>query len=105
MAWTQRGDGNRLADIALTGPATRPVALAYVIGCVTILRPGYLPAMYVIALLPFATLIVAGTADALWRARQCPHGWRDFDYIVSTEAMRGDLARTPITPRRLRTPW
>jgi hypothetical protein len=177
------------------------MALAYVIGCVMIIRPGYLPSMYVTALLPFAALIVAGTADALWRAqrrspfprvgavltataiaallmavvprwqqgdsvamtskadslsreadswivnniphdkriivhdlqwiylidhgwdaspvrggffsrtvvsywpldydpavhRQFPHGWRDFDYIVSTQAMRGDLTRTPIT--------
>jgi hypothetical protein len=166
-----------------------------------VLRPGYLPAMYVIALLPFAALIVAGTADCLWRAqrrspfprvgtvltataivaalaavvprwqqgdsvattaqadsanreaerwivnnighdkriivhdlqwiylidhgfdaspvkggfysrtvvsywpldydpavhREFPHGWRDFDYVVSTQAMRGDLSRTPIT--------
>jgi hypothetical protein len=32
-----------------------------------VLRPGYLPNMYVIGLLPFAALIVAGTGDAMWR--------------------------------------
>jgi hypothetical protein len=190
-----------LTPIALLRRATRAVALAFVIGALMVLRPGYLPAMYVIALLPFAALIVAGTADGLWRAqrrspfprvgavltataivallavvaprwqqgdtvamtarpdsldreaeswiasnighdkriivhdlqwiylidhgfdatpvkggfysrtvvsywpldydpavkREFPHGWRDFDYIVSTQAMRGDLTRTPIT--------
>ena len=45
----------------------RAIALAYLIQVAVILRPGYLPSMYVIALLPFAALIVAGSLDALWR--------------------------------------
>jgi hypothetical protein len=32
-----------------------------------ILRPGYLPDMYVIGLLPFAALIVAGGTETVWR--------------------------------------
>jgi hypothetical protein len=48
-----------------------------VIGCVMVLRPGYLPAMYVIALLPFAALVVAGSADALWRAQR----WSPFPRV------------------------
>jgi hypothetical protein len=37
-----------------------------------VLRPGYLPAMYVTALVPFAALIVAGSLDALWRGTRSP---------------------------------
>jgi hypothetical protein len=56
-----------LSPIALVIRNTRAIALAYLIQVVMILRPGYLPAMYVIALLPFAALIVAGTSQAAWR--------------------------------------
>jgi hypothetical protein len=30
-----------------------------------------------------------------------PHGWRDFDYVVSTEAMRNTATYTPNTARAL----
>lgn len=56
-----------LSPIALTLRNTRAMALAYLIQVVMVLRPGYLPAMYVIALLPFAALIVAGTSQAVWQ--------------------------------------
>jgi hypothetical protein len=61
-----------LTPIALVLRKTRAVALAYVIQLVMVLRPGYLPAMYVVALVPFAALMVAGTMDALWRMSQRP---------------------------------
>jgi hypothetical protein len=45
-----------------------PVGLALAIPVVVALRPGgYLPAMYVIALFPFAAVAVAGMADSLAR--------------------------------------
>jgi Dolichyl-phosphate-mannose-protein mannosyltransferase len=56
-----------LSPLALALRNTRPMALAYLIQVVMVLRPGYLPAMYVIALLPFAALIVAGTSQAVWQ--------------------------------------
>lgn len=56
-----------LSPIALAVRGTRAAALAYLIQVAMIARPGYLPAMYVIALLPFAALIVAGTMHSLWR--------------------------------------
>jgi cellulose synthase/poly-beta-1,6-N-acetylglucosamine synthase-like glycosyltransferase len=56
-----------LSPIALANRALRPAALAFVIQVAIVLRPGYLPAMYVIAMLPFAALIVAGTIQVLWR--------------------------------------
>jgi len=61
------GAGIALLPIALARRDIRPIALALLLQVVTILRPGYLPNMYVLGLLPFAALIVAGTADALWR--------------------------------------
>jgi glycosyltransferase XagB len=70
-----------LSPIALVARGTRAVALAYLIQVAMIARPGYLPAMYVIALLPFAALIVAGTLHGLWRfatdshARHRGPGW------------------------------
>jgi 4-amino-4-deoxy-L-arabinose transferase-like glycosyltransferase len=59
-----------LSPFALVRRSTRAVALAFVIQAVMVLRPGYLPSMYVIGLLPFAALIVAGAFDALWRESQ-----------------------------------
>jgi hypothetical protein len=56
-----------LSPIALALRNTRAITLAYLIQVVMVLRPGYLPAMYVIALLPFAALIVAGSTQATWR--------------------------------------
>ena len=56
-----------LTPIALVRRSTRAIALAYLVQLAVILRPGYLPEMYVIALLPFAALIIAGGADSLWR--------------------------------------
>jgi glycosyltransferase XagB len=61
------GAGLALLPIALVRRSTRAVALAYLIQIVMMLRPGYLPNMYLIALLPFAALIVAGASEALWR--------------------------------------
>ncbi len=56
-----------LSPLALARRTTRAVALAYLIQVAMILRPGYLPSMYVIGLLPFAALTVAGSGEALWR--------------------------------------
>jgi hypothetical protein len=47
----------------------RPVTLAFVILAAMTLRPGYLPIPLVIGMLPFASLVVAGVADAAWGHR------------------------------------
>jgi cellulose synthase/poly-beta-1,6-N-acetylglucosamine synthase-like glycosyltransferase len=57
-----------LAPLALLRRSTQAVALAFLIQVAMILRPGYLPNMYVLGLLPFAALIIAGTAHAVWRS-------------------------------------
>jgi cellulose synthase/poly-beta-1,6-N-acetylglucosamine synthase-like glycosyltransferase len=56
-----------LAPLALIRRGTRPEAFAFLIQVAIIFKPGYLPNMYVIGLLPFAALIVAGGFDSLWR--------------------------------------
>jgi len=44
----------------------RPVTLALAIQVLMLVRPGYLPFPYVIGLVPFAALLLAGVADAGW---------------------------------------
>ena len=56
-----------LSPIALARHSTRAVTVAFLIQVVMVLRPGYLPNMYVLGLLPFAALIVAGASEAVWR--------------------------------------
>jgi cellulose synthase/poly-beta-1,6-N-acetylglucosamine synthase-like glycosyltransferase len=56
-----------LSPIALARRSTRAVTVAFLIQAVMVLRPGYLPNMYVLGLLPFAALIVAGASEAVWR--------------------------------------
>jgi hypothetical protein len=45
---------------------TRAVAFAFTIQVVQLARSGYLPYPYVIAMIPFAALTIAGVADWLW---------------------------------------
>jgi hypothetical protein len=56
-----------LSPIALARRSTRAVAVAFLIQVVMILRPGYLPNMYVLGLLPFGALVVSGASEAVWR--------------------------------------
>ena len=46
---------------------TRALALAFTLQVLQLLRGGYLPYPYVIAMIPFAALTVAGTLDWLWQ--------------------------------------
>lgn len=55
---------------ALFSRRLRGTALALAIPAVTVLRGGYLPGPFVIGLLPFAALLVAGAGSALWRRPQ-----------------------------------
>jgi cellulose synthase/poly-beta-1,6-N-acetylglucosamine synthase-like glycosyltransferase len=82
-----------LSPIALAQRDIRSAALAFLIQVAIVLRPGYLPAMYVIAILPFAALVVAGSIQAVWR------------FAVSNLARRqivSNLARRPITTGKTR---
>ena len=59
------GVGVLLAPIGLLISRTRAVALALAIQVVLLFRNGYLPFPYVIGMLPFAALTLAGVADQL----------------------------------------
>jgi len=78
-----------LSAIALAFRSLQAVTLAYLIQVAMIVRPGYLPAMYVIAQLPFAALIVAGTMQALWRVATADRPGRQ----VPVRPARWPLAR------------
>lgn len=60
--------GGSAAVLLLPARRLRGVALALVLPAVMLLRPGYLPIPYVIALLPFAALAAAALLDRAWRA-------------------------------------
>ena len=61
------GIASALVPIALWRRSTRAVTVAYLLQVATIFRPGYLPNMYVIGMLPFAALMVTGSIEALAR--------------------------------------
>jgi glycosyltransferase XagB len=67
-----------LVPIALARRTTRAIALALLIQVVTVFRPGYLPNMYVIGMLPFAALMVPGSMEAIWRWAP----WRRFPVLL-----------------------
>ena len=76
-SWLQHDDGVLLlggvaaAVLALAVRRLRPVAVAVLIAALVALRPeGYLPQMYVVAMLPFCALSVAGVLHAVWARLQ-----------------------------------
>jgi intracellular septation protein A len=74
------GLGLALSLLAMFKRGLRPMVVALVIQAALMLRPGYLPYMYVIALLPFAALVIVGTADWLWSKGSIK--WRDGQWII-----------------------
>lgn len=68
------GSGGALAPVALLVPRLRPAAVALLVSIAVIARPGYLPVPYLISLLPFAAIVTAGVADALWRVATSRRG-------------------------------
>jgi Dolichyl-phosphate-mannose-protein mannosyltransferase len=62
---------------------TRAAAAAFVIQVVQLLRGGYLPYPYVIAMIPFAALTVAGVIDRLWDLGRAPRLSRDTGPVRS----------------------
>lgn len=70
-SWTDLDPWLLLAGVALIPAALavrrlRPAGLALLIQVVMMCRGGYMPFAYVIALLPFAALLIAGSGDWLW---------------------------------------
>jgi hypothetical protein len=78
-SWLERdplliGASVLLTPIGLSFRRTRAVSLALAIQVVLLLRNGYLPFPYVIGLLPFAALTLAGVADQLCKSPGA-RGW------------------------------
>jgi 4-amino-4-deoxy-L-arabinose transferase-like glycosyltransferase len=78
--------------IALAYRHLRPIAIAGVLLVLTAIRPsGYLPAMYIIQMLPFFAIGVAGVADRIvafiltYRAR--PVFWQQVTRLVAVAAL------------------
>ncbi|HEX6686904.1 MAG TPA: hypothetical protein VF062_29325 [Candidatus Limnocylindrales bacterium] len=60
--------------VAFAVPRLRPAALALVISWLMLARGGHVPAMYVVVLLPFSALMVAGVLEALSGNRRIADG-------------------------------
>lgn len=58
--------GVALIPVGLAVRRFRPVGLAMVIQVLMMCRGGYMPFAYVIAMLPFAALLIAGAGDVAW---------------------------------------
>jgi hypothetical protein len=83
------GGGALLAPLGLCMRRTRAVALALAIQVVMLFRNGYLPFPYVIAMLPFAALTIAGVADQLCKGPAPRQGWRRW--LVGASRKTGQL--------------
>ncbi|MGY2127703.1 ArnT family glycosyltransferase [Blastococcus sp. SYSU DS0617] len=60
--------GVAAALVALAVRRLRPIAVGVLVAAAVALRPdGYLPQMYVVAVLPLCALLVVGLLDAVWR--------------------------------------
>jgi hypothetical protein len=75
------GSGVLLIPLGLLLRRLRAITLALVIQVVMLFRNGFLPFAYVVAMLPFAALLVAGVADHLCKGyvprRSIHPGWRE----------------------------
>ncbi len=67
---------------------TRAVALAFTIQVTSLLRSGYLPYPFVIAMIPFAVLTFAGVVDVVWK-------WSRMSQRLSTRSFRTVVRRAP----------
>jgi Dolichyl-phosphate-mannose-protein mannosyltransferase len=83
------GVGVLLAPLGLLIRRTRAVALALAIQVVLLFRNGYLPFPYVIGLLPFAALTIAGVADQLCKGPGTARRW-----LLALTRRAGQLAVT-----------
>jgi hypothetical protein len=76
----------------------RPVTLGFATLAAMTLRPGYLPVPLVIGMLPFASLLVAGVADAAW-GRPAGHDARARPLGPVVVAVCLTLAAVVVAPR------
>ncbi|RLV49096.1 phospholipid carrier-dependent glycosyltransferase [Nocardioides mangrovicus] len=75
----------------------RPLAALVGFSILVVLKPGYLPVPYVIALIPFAALLVAGVADTAFRDRR-----RATRLTAAVVALAAAVAAVPLWGTQLR---
>lgn len=93
---------------ALTVHALRPYAAAYVLLALTLFKPGYLPVPFVIAMLPFAALLVAAlghSAVRLLRDRDVTRRGRAGGAVGAVVLIVGIVAAAALWPGQLRGLW
>ncbi|MFB9180606.1 glycosyltransferase family 39 protein [Dactylosporangium sucinum] len=86
--------GVLLVPAGLAVARLRPIGIALLIQVVMMCRGGYMPFAYVIALLPFAALLVAGAGDLLWRRT---HGRLGIPFPRSRMAAGGAARRISLS--------
>jgi 4-amino-4-deoxy-L-arabinose transferase-like glycosyltransferase len=99
--WLQLDSVFPLASVLCLVPAflvsrLRPFAVGYTILLVTMLRPGYLPVPFVIAMLPFAALTIAGVADAA--STWVPASWKTRAQTKAQSTSRSQRRIAPLLP-------
>jgi hypothetical protein len=93
------GTGVVLAVPAMAVRWLRPPALALALQAVLILRPGYLPQAYIVAMLPFAALVIAGCANRLLGLRLPRLTTRPARALLALPIVAGAVAVAPIWTR------
>ncbi|GGN29043.1 glycosyl transferase [Lentzea pudingi] len=90
------------AVAALWSRRLRPVAVGYLVLLAFMLRPGYLPVPYVIALIPLAALLIGGVADLAVRKVRSGRRSRFVTVPVVLAAVAGLAVATPAWGGQLR---
>jgi hypothetical protein len=87
--------GAVVAIPALISHRLRPFAAAMVFFLIMMLRPGYLPMPYIVALIPLAALLIAGVGDLIvrWLTLQI----RDGRTVLTSAAAIGALAAITVS--------
>jgi hypothetical protein len=89
-SWTVLGGGAALVT-GLLIRRLRPFTLALLLPLAVLVKGGYVPYAFVTAMLPFAALLIAGTADACWpRVRDADgHHRRRMSRLVAVAIAHG----------------
>lgn len=75
----------------------RPFALAMLLQILVMVKGGYVPYAFVTAMLPFAALLISGTADAWWQAVNRAYGRHRKGMIRLIEVTISHAGKVPVT--------
>lgn len=99
------GVGALMLPVTFFRRELRPAVFAYGFVAIAILRPGYLPLLYVIGMLPFAAICIAGGVDTLWNWRPAfdlrrllPRTWRWRPSSLGAARLEGSVSLRMLGP-------